>query len=129
MTTPPNSDGWVSLADLQAMEGTKPPEIRLPDGTKKQLKYWYQILAETAEWLTHTGQLTADRCPIRNNGRVSIVHTEPRHESGGEFLNPQRLSNGLFLNKHGNRKTLLDYTKFLLTHCNQDPAAVWLKVN
>ncbi len=130
-STPPvsNSDGWVSLADIQAMEGTQPPEIRLPDGTTKQLNYWYQIPAETAEWLTGSGQLTANKCPIRNNGKFSIVHTEPIHGSGKPFFHPYTLSNGLFLNKHGNRKTLLDYAKKLLTLCGQDPASVWLKVS
>ena len=74
-------EGWVSLADFQLGTGNQPPEIHLPDGTEKQLRYWYQILAETAEWLIRTGLITADRCPMRNSGRISIVHTEPRHES------------------------------------------------
>ena len=122
-------DGWVSLPNFQAGIATKPPSIRLPDGTEKQLSYWYQVLVETAEWLIRASLLTVEKCPIRNNGKVSIVHTEPRHESGNAFFHPHTLSTGLFLNKHGNRETVLKYTEFLLKPFETDPASVLLKLN
>ena len=124
---PPPSLEWVSLAEYKVKGGTKPPNIRLPDDSEVPLKYWYEILKETAEWLIRTGLLTKDRCPVKNNGKVSIVHTEPKHESGTGFWYPVQLSNGLFLNKHGTKETVLNYTKFLLEGFGKDPASILLK--
>ena len=123
----PNGQGWVSLKEFRPEATTQPPSIHLPDGTEKQLRYWYQVLAETAEWLIRAGHLTSVKCPITNDGRVSIVHIQPFHASGRPFFHPYTLSNGLFLNKHGNRETLLEYVGFLLIRLGQDQASVWLK--
>ena len=125
----PGSDDWITLDDFQPESATRPPLVRLPDGTEKQLRYWYQVLSETAEWLIRTGHLTSVKCPITNEGRVSIVHIEPFHASGRPFFHPYTLSNGLFLNKHGNRETLLKYVGFLLERLGQNRASIWLKSN
>ncbi len=124
---PPPSLEWVSLAEYKVKGGTKPTNIRLPDNSEVPLQYWYEILKETAEWLIRTGLLTKDRCPVKNNGKVSIVHTEPKHESGTDFWYPVQLSNGLFLNKHGTKETVLNYTKFLLEGFGKDPTSILLK--
>ena len=124
---PPPLIGWISLVDYQTGSEQKPPSMRLPDDSEVPLKYWYEILKETAEWLIRTGLLTKDRCPVKNNGSVSIVHTEPKHESGTDFWYPVQLSNGLFLNKHGTKETVLNYTKILLNRFDKDPASILLK--
>jgi hypothetical protein len=127
--TIPDGEGWIPLNDYQPGAASQPPRVRLPDGTEKQLKFWYQVLVEISEWLIRTGRLKADDCPIRNNGKVSIVNTQPKHESGNLFFHPYTLSNGLFLNKHGNKETMFKYAMFLLEPYRQDPAAILLKLN
>ena len=69
-------DGWVALADLQGNE-PKPLRMRCPDGKELQPHYWNQVLIETAEWLIRAGHLTAQRCPIPDQGGTTIVNTVP----------------------------------------------------
>ncbi len=129
VTPPPTGEGWTPLTDFLPENSSQPPHIRLPDGTEKQLQHWYGVLLETAEWLIRAGQLTPKQCPVTNNGKVSIVHTEPRHQSGNTFHGHHTLSNGLFLNKHGSRRRMLDYTRLMLARCGQNPVSVLLKSN
>ena len=126
---PPSGEGWTSLVEFQPGASNQPPRIHLPDGTEKQLQYWYRLLMETAGWLIRTGHLTTEQCPVTNNGKVSIVNTEPQHQSGNAFFRSHQLSNGLYLNRHGNKKTLLDYTQSMLKGCHQDPDSVQLRFN
>ena len=127
VTPPPPPPGWVSILEYDPGTDKKPPTLRFPEGKEVPLKYWYEILKETSEWLIGVGQLTTDSCPIKNNGKVSIVDTEPKHESGTSFFHPLRLSNGLWLNKHGNKGTLLTYTRILMERCGKDPASIRIK--
>ena len=122
----PNLDGlkWKSLINFQAGEVTRPPRLRLPDGKEVQPKFWYSALVEVAEWLIRAGHLTPQVCPLDNRGRVYIVHSEPRHPSGREFYQPYTLSNGLFLNKHGNKETVLKYAELLMERFQQEPTSI-----
>ena len=119
-------DGWVSLADLQGDE-SKPLQMRFPDGREFQPHYWNQVLIETAEWLIRAGHLTAQRCPIPDQGRTTIVNTVPRTVEGREFIQPHTLSNGIFLNKHANRRTLLARVALLTEHLQQETSSILLK--
>lgn len=123
----PDEGDWVSLTDMK--EGDpKPSLMQLPDGMEVAPQYWTDALIATAEWLIRTGDLTRQRVPIPNLGRRTIVNTEPRTSGGREFHNPHTLSNGLFLDKHGNSRTLLARIASLTEHFERETSSILVKV-
>ena len=72
---------WVSLADYKVEGDGKPPKIRLPDKKEVQLRYWYEILVEVAEWLVRTEDLTPASCPVTNSQGGGLVDIEPREKT------------------------------------------------
>ena len=81
----------------------RPTRIRL--GTHSDdIKYSYEILTKTAEWLIRQGKLKASDCPIAIGRKRNLVNTEPRHREGEEFTAPRQLSNGLWMETHFSTK-------------------------
>ncbi len=126
VTRTPDKEGWGSFANLKE-EGRTPPKMRFPDGVKAQPQFWYQVLAEVAEWLVRMGSLTPRACPAPR-GRGTIVNSEPRTEAGRKFYQPFTLSNGVFLDRHGTRRTILARIGVLLEHFQQDISSIEIRV-
>ena len=104
------------------------PSILMPGENEIQLQKWYGLLVEVAEWLIRRGSLTENSCPVPGAVRgYSMINAVPKHENGTDLFHPERLSNGLYLNKQGNRDTLLSNAKSLLEYFEQDPANIFLK--
>jgi hypothetical protein len=61
------------------------------------VKYSYEILTKTAEWLIRQGKLKASDCPVPTGRKRNLVNTEARHRDGEEFTAPRELSNGLWI--------------------------------
>lgn len=126
-STPP-SLGWIPLSEYRPGKHDPLPLIRLPGENEIQLQKWYGLLVEVAEWLIRRGSLTEDSCPVPGAVRgYSMINAVPKHENGEDLFHPERLSNGLYLNKQGNRDTLLSNAKSLLKHFGEDPASILLK--
>ena len=123
----PIPTGWISLADYKVVGNGKPPQMRLPDRKEVQLKYWYEILVEAAEWLTRTGELSPASCPVTNSQGGDLVNIEPREQHGGSFRSHRQLGNGLFVKTHGSSITILGSTKILLKHFGKDSSSILLK--
>ncbi len=124
----PSTDGWTSLVDLRPGTGKNAPStIRLPDREERQIKNWSHVLLEVAAWLSRTGRLTRDMCPLRLGKIRYIVHTEARHSNGKEFVVLRQLPNGMFLEANYSANDSAENARFLLTRCNQAPAEVLLK--
>ena len=123
----PPSLEWVSIADYKFEGDGNPPKIRLPDKKEVQLKYWYEILVEVAEWLVRTEELTPASCPVTNSQGGGLVDVEPREKHGGSFRSHRQLENGLFVKTHGSSITILGSTKILLKRFGKDPASILLK--
>ena len=124
-----SSKNWTSLQDFEPEDGMRcPPILKLPDGTEVDIRYWYRVLFEIAEFLVRSSTLTEDTCPIptRRSG-YSIANIEPLHSGGKAFPKYHELSNGLFLYTHVSAYAAVDFSRMLLEHCGQDPAEVWLK--
>jgi len=78
---------------------------RITVGTySDEIKYSYEILTKTAEWLIGQRKLKASDCPIATGRKRNLVITEARHRDGGQFTAPRRLSNGLWLETHFSTK-------------------------
>lgn len=124
------ANDWTSLADFEAVPGTKPPPvIRFPDGEERELRYWKRILVEVAEFLIRRGHLTKNECPVFGDlpGKA-WVHFEPKHPDGNAFTRHEALSNGLYLFSTGISSGYAVYiSKRLVENLGQDPSQVWLK--
>ena len=121
---PPPDSGWISLTDYNANKGDKPPTIRVPEKGELEVRYWYQIIVETAEWLIRTGDLTASTCPIKGSTlHIRAVDDIPRRS----YTHTSQLSNGLFLNIKKSINDVLTSTKFLMQRFHKDPSSILLK--
>ena len=73
-----------------------PREMRIGTDTYG-IRYSYDILVKTAEWLIAKGKLKRDDCPIVAGHRRNLVNTQPKHRYGDDFRAPRKLSNGLYI--------------------------------
>ena len=128
---PPTSEDWVSLADVQNVRGNPPPAaIRFARGEERQIKYWWQVLFETAEWLASTDKLTSSQCPVQlgNQKKKYVVNVQSRHPDGKDFYSSHELINGLFCETSVSARSAVRQSKNLLEHCGQNAASVLLRV-
>ena len=126
--SPSPSPGWIPLSEYHPGRGDPLPSILMPGENEIQLQKWYGLLVEVAEWLIRRGSLTENTCPVPGAVRgYSMINAVPKHENGTDLFHPERLSNGLYLNKQGNRDTLLSNAKSLLEYYEEDPASIFLK--
>ena len=121
---------WTSLTDFNPPGGTPPPQlIRFPDGRKCEIKRWNDLLVEVATWLSETGRLTVRNVPVQSSAKIYIVHNEPIHSTGNQFLVYKDILDAhLVVNTHGSAVQMRNNSKKLLEHCGVDPATVHLQV-
>ena len=121
---------WLGTLDVKIGTRSRPapivkpkPKPRLAPATPTQIglgtyrdeiKYSYEILTKTAEWLIQQGKLRASDCPIPTGRKRNLVNTEPRHREGEEFTAPRQLSNRLWLETHFSTKGCIRNARRLL---------------
>lgn len=101
---------------------SKPQWIQIDD-VHYELRYVFEILVHTANWLIDKGNLKLSDCPIkvtRSSKRVLIDRT-PVHPSGHEFYAPRQLKRGLYVESYTSLKGAIDYSKKLLEKYGYDP--------
>ncbi|MCX2728036.1 type I restriction endonuclease subunit R [Thermomicrobium sp. 4228-Ro] len=126
---PPPPDSWRSLAGLRPKLGDPPPRcLRFPDGSERDLKTWKSLLVEVAEWLVTRGKLTSAVCPILLGPTRYLVHTEPRHPSGKNFLSGHALPNQLWVETSLSSEDIVRYTQKLLRQLGEDPSLFSLRL-
>ncbi len=119
-----DEDGWEPLSEFNPEPKTQPPtEIMFPDGSHASPKRWYEILTEIARWLVENGNLSESQCPILRGPRSkkSLVDIESVHSDGTSFFNFKSVGS-LYIDTHGNAMTLINRSKYLIQHVDQDPA-------
>lgn len=84
------------------------------------VRYSYEILVNTAEWLVKKGKLRREDCPIPAGHKRNLVNTEPKHRFGDEFRAPKKLSNGLYIETHFGRPQCITHAIRLLEHFGFD---------
>ena len=105
---------------MQATEKSK--RIQL-DGVNYELRYDYEILVITANWLIDKGHLNRSECPIKISDRAerSIINSTPIHPTGMQFERQHKLKNSLYLERKWNRKHAIQHSKTLLKKYKYDP--------
>ncbi len=87
---PPMGAGWVSLSEFSSATGKPPPTITwFPDGSTREIKFWWELPASIAGWLWAKGLLTASNIPVKWTERTHIANTDGRQPSGKPFIRPQ----------------------------------------
>ncbi len=129
--SPPADAGWMILRDFAPVTGTRPPvAIRFPNGEVNEIRQWRGPLVEVAEWLIRNGDMIEVRYPLTIGRQKSncIINMEPQHPNGKDFISPQKLSNGTFLNCNYNAPDTVRICVALLEHFGKDPASVHIQV-
>ena len=121
----PDEHEWQPLTEVIVIKGQSPVEILFPDSRRTQIKNWSEAPVEAVRWLMDKRVLGADRCPIigtRNPKAIRyMVHIQPFHSNGAPFKYPVEVS-GLYVEKHDNRRALVNKTKAIIEHVGQDPS-------
>lgn len=122
------NDGWTPLGEIpREAKGIIPMAIRFPNGEENQTVSLIEVLVKMSEYLIRDGRITDENCPIRFPKSKYIIHTSPEYADGSAFERPERLSNGLYLDKRIKRP--LQKCKDLLTrYSGESLASVYLKV-
>ena len=117
----PSGEGRT--ADVESPPSpSRPGETRLTQsmslqGKAYQLKYVYEILVHTANWLISKGKLRKTDVPVLKTGPIRyLVNYPPQHVYGEEFKTPKQLDNGLFIECHCNQATAIRLAKRLLEY-------------
>ena len=103
----------------------KEQTMKMKIGTDSyEIRYYYDILVNTANWLIENGMLKKSDCPIlAGTSRRTIrylVNVEPMHKekgkgkSGRNFRSQKTLSNGLFIETSYNKEEYIKKARMLL---------------
>lgn len=98
---------------ISAQNGS-PRKMKLK-GEEFELRYSFEILVNTANWLIKSGKLRPSDCPIGiGRGRRNLINKEPKHRYGDWFRAPKKLSNGLFIETSYSRAGCIHNSRRLL---------------
>jgi len=103
----------VTVESVSRKEGT-PRKMKLGDKVF-ELRYSYEILVNTANWLINVGKIKASDCPVQIvRGKRYLINNQPKHESGSDFHAPKQLSNGLWIETNYSTNECIKQAKSLL---------------
>jgi len=112
---------WLETLDIKVRARTEKPikDVSTPRKMRIgrdsfEVRYSYEILTNTAEWLVSKGKLSRSECPVPTGRKRNLVSTEPKHRSGEDFRAPKRLSNGLWIEAHYSAKNCITNGRRLL---------------
>ena len=128
-----SDDGnWEPLTSL-VIKTKKPPantNIKLPDSRTKPLKHWTDMFAFVAEYLVKTGKISVRNCPVsKGKSKRYLLHTEPIHPDGKEFLFKREIGNGLWLFTQFDRNKTHENACWLLENFGVNPSTVLVSTN
>jgi len=112
----PSGEEAISEIPVESISqrGERPRKMKLK-GEVSEFRYSFEILVNTANWLIKNGKLKHSDCPVGiGRGKRNLVNKEPKHKYGDDLRAPKKLSNGLWIEAHGNTASLINYAKRLL---------------
>ena len=97
-------------------------------GERFPVKHVYEILTQTAEWLSQRNHMHPKDCPIalQEGAKNYIIHSEPIHGSGRYFKRQKQLSNGLYADVNWKQSNLVRRAHFLLERYGYLPSTLKL---
>ncbi len=101
-----------------------PPFMQWPNGTKRALRSWKDLLLQVVESLVESGKLTQKSCPIAQPRATKryLVAASPTHMDGSSFREPVQQSPGIWVETHAGAPMLTGQAQFLLHYFREDPS-------
>lgn len=112
------SDKWIDFSNFDPERGSQPPsQIQFRDGPIVAIKYWNEMLIESAQRAIDIGRLTKISVPLGLTPKRYYIHTQPNHPDGTEFFQPRYIESTRFvIEAHGNVPTMVKRVKHLWSH-------------
>ena len=120
-------EGWVSLADVGTVKGTKPAALLLPSGEAEAVSDWAPLLARVAQWLVDNGHLTESHSPLALGPKRHFLSTQPIHPSGKEFVSPHQVGR-LWLELNLSADDKIKQGRRISKHAGLDPAEFKVRI-
>lgn len=103
-----------SIIPLETIEKTGIKKMKIGE-EEFEIRYSYEILLNTANWLIKKGRLKRIDCPIQiGRGKRYLINTLPKHKYGNNFISPKQLSNGLYIETNYSTANCINLSKKLL---------------
>ncbi len=106
----------IPITEPTERRGAHPRKMKVGTDTY-EIRYSYDILVNTAEWLIRKGKLRRENCPIASGHKRNLVNIQPKHRYGDDFRAPKRLSNGVYLETHYSTASCITNARKLLERC------------
>jgi len=120
-------DSDVSIYIFDALS-SYPPLRKMTIGSDTyEIRYSYDILVNTAEWLIKEDKLRKENCPIVSGHKRNLVNIQPKHRYEDNFRAPKRLSNGLYIETHYSTTSCITNARKLLERCGYSKNILELK--
>ncbi len=134
VSKPSNNGDWEPLTSLKVERGQKPPaSIKFPNSSPKPIKYWITLLETIAKHLIETDKLSARDCPVpiasKGKSKQYLIHTEPIHASGKEFVEKRKIGSELWLYSFLGSVSVHKNACWLLEKLGIDPSTVLVGTN
>ncbi|MGD0596208.1 MAG: type I restriction endonuclease [Sedimentisphaerales bacterium] len=113
--------------DGESFSETTSEESTAPQGSQKfnrkmilqdqtiDIYYDWEILVNTANWLIKKNKLKPSDCPVCvGRGKTVLINNVEKHRDGSHFRASKKLCNGLYIEKHGSKSDLIDWSRRLL---------------
>lgn len=82
-----------------------------------QIKYTYEILVITANWLIENNKLKLTNIPIKIGQKRYLINKIPKHVSDDKFMAGKQLSNNLWIETKFDLHSTIKYARYLLSLC------------
>ena len=125
---PPKSLGrkWYSFdSGKKYPQHTKPSRLKIGNYVDVEVNFWRDVIHEVVVWLVDEGMLSVSDCPILIGKWTFIGREGAVNRDGTPIKNPQKLPNGLILQR-SNTTTheQWDRLRKLLDQFNVDPSQI-----
>ena len=126
---------WKSLATLdvrglkESMTGsaTRPLEVAFADGSRAQIKFWWEVTFSIAKWLVESQFLTESHCPVTTSkGGKYLIAASPFQPNGSPMYNHKGVGN-LHVEVHRSARASVRHAKAIIQHVGQDPSQFRLR--
>lgn len=126
--------GWIPLTSVSGLNKNSPmpEEIKFPDGSNAETIYGVDLLRQTVKWLVDTGKLNSTHPPVTRSGGTSsryIWNRQPEHSNGRPFNNPEKIGDGVWVEKDLTSQQAVDNATLLLGNYGVNANEVQVKLH
>lgn len=123
--TPDVPAGWYSLTNPDLLDSrNRPTYIRFPGQSEKKIRYWKDILIQTAVWLFRDRVLTERNLPVKKPGwHVPLIEKPDTKRDETRWTRIPGYT-GFRIYTNLKRQDVVECTEFLARHCRKNAADI-----